>query len=204
MTDYVKTTSFTPKDSLPTGNPAKAIKGVDFDVEFDAIATAVATKANTANPAFTGTPTAPTATAGTSNTQVATTAFVAAAVTASAGIQASGGTMTGLLDLFTTTVKKVALGSSTIDLATGSAFSYTVSGSQTFVFTNTPATSNTETGFVLELTNGGSSTVTWPASVKWPNGTAPVLTASGVDVLVFVTFDNGTTWRAAVAMLKSS
>lgn len=37
-------------------------------------------KANTASPAFTGTPTAPTATAGTNTTQIATTAFVTNAV----------------------------------------------------------------------------------------------------------------------------
>lgn len=39
-------------------------------------------KANLASPAFTGTPTAPTATAGTNTTQLATTAFVAAAISA--------------------------------------------------------------------------------------------------------------------------
>lgn len=52
------------------------------------------------SPAFTGTPTAPTATAGTNTTQIATTAFVTAAVSAAGGgsvtsVQASGGT-TGL------------------------------------------------------------------------------------------------------------
>jgi lysophospholipase L1-like esterase len=40
-------------------------------------------KANLASPAFTGTPTAPTATAGTNTTQLATTAFVQSAITAS-------------------------------------------------------------------------------------------------------------------------
>lgn len=41
-------------------------------------------KANLDSPAFTGTPTAPTASSGTSSTQVATTAFVQAAISASA------------------------------------------------------------------------------------------------------------------------
>lgn len=44
MTDYTKATEFTPKDSLPTGDPAKIIKGADFDTEFDAIETSIATK----------------------------------------------------------------------------------------------------------------------------------------------------------------
>lgn len=46
----------------------------------DATVTALSAKAPLANPTFTGTPAAPTATLGTSTTQVATTAFVAAAV----------------------------------------------------------------------------------------------------------------------------
>ena len=54
MADYTKTTNFTPKDSLSPGNPAKRIKGADFDTEFDAIATAVATKVNSSSPTVTG------------------------------------------------------------------------------------------------------------------------------------------------------
>lgn len=59
MSNYSKTTNFTAKDSLPTGNAAKIIKGADFDTEFDAIQTAVATKSDTASPTFTGTVTIP-------------------------------------------------------------------------------------------------------------------------------------------------
>jgi hypothetical protein len=57
MTDYVKFTNFTVKDSLPTGDTNKVIRGAEFDTEFDAIATAVATKSNIAGPTFTGTAT---------------------------------------------------------------------------------------------------------------------------------------------------
>jgi hypothetical protein len=80
MTDYVKSTNFTSKDSLATGNPLKIVKGAEFDVEFNNIATAVATKADLANPTLTGVPAAPTASAGTNTTQIATTAFVTDAV----------------------------------------------------------------------------------------------------------------------------
>jgi len=76
MSDYTKLTSYDTKDALSTGDPLKRVKGTELDDEFDAIATAIATKANSASPAFTGTPTAPTASAGTNSTQVATTAFV--------------------------------------------------------------------------------------------------------------------------------
>jgi hypothetical protein len=57
MTNYVKFTNFTVKDSLPTGDTNKVIRGAEFDTEFDAIATAVATKSNIAGPTFTGTAT---------------------------------------------------------------------------------------------------------------------------------------------------
>jgi len=41
---------------------------------------------------------------------------------------------------------------------------------------------------ILKQDSGGSRTVTWPTSVKWPNGTAPTLTttASKADVFSFV------------------
>lgn len=44
MSDYVKTTNFTAKDALATGDPDKLITGALFDTEFDDIATASATK----------------------------------------------------------------------------------------------------------------------------------------------------------------
>lgn len=82
MSNYVKSTSFSSKDSLPTGDPLKIVKGTEIDTEFNNIATAVASKADTNSPTFTGTPVAPTATFGTSNTTLATTAFVQAALQA--------------------------------------------------------------------------------------------------------------------------
>lgn len=60
MSNYTKTTNFTVKDSLASGNPAKIIKGSEIDDEFDAIQTAVGTKSDLASPVFTGTVTAPT------------------------------------------------------------------------------------------------------------------------------------------------
>lgn len=82
MTSYVKSTNFASKDSLASGNPLKIIKGTEFDIEFNNIATAIDSKADTTSPVFAGTPTAPTAAAGTNTTQLATTAFVTAALQA--------------------------------------------------------------------------------------------------------------------------
>ena len=54
MTNYVKTTDFEAKDALPSGDANKVVKGTEFEAEFDDIATAIATKADTASPTFTG------------------------------------------------------------------------------------------------------------------------------------------------------
>jgi microcystin-dependent protein len=78
MTDYVKSTAFSSKDTLPSGNALKIVKGTELDTEFNNLAVSVATKADLLSPVFTGTPTAPTAAVGTSTTQLATTAFVVA------------------------------------------------------------------------------------------------------------------------------
>ena len=59
MSNYTKTTDFAAKDSLPSGDSGKIIRGSEFETEFDDIATAIATKANTASPTFTGTVTIP-------------------------------------------------------------------------------------------------------------------------------------------------
>lgn len=58
MSNYTKATDFAVKDSYSTGNPSKLVKGTEIDTEFNAISSAVNSKADKANPAFTGTATA--------------------------------------------------------------------------------------------------------------------------------------------------
>jgi len=82
MSNYTKATNFATKDTLPTGDANKIVKGTEIDNEFNAISGAISSKADIASPTFTGTPAAPTATAGSSTTQIATTAFVTAALAA--------------------------------------------------------------------------------------------------------------------------
>lgn len=55
MSNYTKTTNFAVKDGLITGNPAKVVNGTEIDTEFNNIATAIGTKANSASPTLTGT-----------------------------------------------------------------------------------------------------------------------------------------------------
>ena len=79
------------------------------------------------------------------------------------------------------------------DADNAGAFSLTTSGNTTFTFGG--CTSGKSVGFILELTAGGTHTVTWPSSVEWAGGTAPDAPASGeTDILVFWSRDGGTTW----------
>lgn len=93
-------------------------------------------------------------------------------------------------------------GTNDINLLSGDYVSATITGTTTFTFSN-PLPSPGVSSFALELTNGGSATVNWPSSVRWPKGTAPTLTASGVDFFVFVTDDGGTNWRGIMSMSDS-
>lgn len=95
----------------------------------------------------------------------------------------------------------VAVAASAIDCSAGTVFTKTASGALTWTFTNVPA--SRAFTVILELTNGGTGTQTWPASVKWPAGTAPTLTTAGVDVFAFFTDDGGTTWRGVLLMKDS-
>src|SRR3546814_7268396 len=90
------------------------------------------------------------------------------------------------------------------NLESGNVVTATVDTSETtFTFSNPPA-SGTAGSFTLFLTNGGSQTVNWPASVDWAGADAPVLTTAGVDILTFTTVDGGTTWYGFAAGLDMS
>ena len=89
-----------------------------------------------------------------------------------------------------------------VSLNGGGSFSLVLSGNTTLTFADAPATGSA--GFSLKVTqDGGGSgyTVTWPASVKWPGGTAPELTATAnkADVFVFTTDDAGASFVGLVA-----
>ena len=80
MSNYTKATNFAGKDALSSGDPQKIIKGSEIDAEYNAIASAITSKADLNGPTFTGTPSGPTASTGTASTQFATTAFVQSAL----------------------------------------------------------------------------------------------------------------------------
>ena len=128
--------------------------------------------------------------------------------TANAALPKAGGTLSGTIvaadQIISAPVMKdyaetkAAMAAHDVDLTLGNVQTYTLSGNQTLTFSNPPA-SGTAGSFTLIVTNGASATLTWPTSVDWAGGTAPTLTASGIDILTFTTIDGGTIWYGFLA-----
>lgn len=89
-------------------------------------------------------------------------------------------------------------GALTLDIENGNSFQHTLTANTTVTISNPSPTGDyceIIVKFVQDST--GSWTVTWPASVKWPGGTAPVITTTlttGTDIISLKTWDAGTTW----------
>jgi hypothetical protein len=75
-------------------------------------------------------------------------------------------------------------GTTTLDLATAQVYTATITASDTITiaFSNAPSSGQSQV-VLLRLTDAGGGTIVWPANTKFTAGTAPTLTASGVDVL---------------------
>ena len=92
------------------------------------------------------------------------------------------------------------------DLEDGNVQTVTMTAN-TFNFGITNALASHSNSITLIVTNGGLATVTWVSgahggggnAVDWAGGSAPDLTSSGVDVLVFTTSDGGTQWMGFAA-----
>lgn len=86
-------------------------------------------------------------------------------------------------------------GGTIIDLSTANNFRINRIGTITISISNAP-TGPRSIGFtlVMEDGSGGTATTNWPASIQWANGAAPTLTANGKDILVFYTYDGGSTY----------
>ena len=193
MSDYTIQVSWSGKDSLADSDANKIISGGDFNTEFSAVRTAVNSKYDSDDLGVT------------LQQYDADTAKLDVAQNWSAGqnFQDNYLQRVNLKDYgeVTNAIGATGGGTQDIDLSLGNSVSATVDTSaNTFTFSN-PTASDEQNGFVLYLTNGGSQTVNWPASVDFAGGTAPTLTAAGVDVLVFTTIDAGTRWYGFAAGL---
>lgn len=121
----------------------------------------------------------------------------------------AGATITGTSTLNTVAynssnanVTTITSGSPNMNLSVSDAFQITVTANTALTFGNAPASGKAK--YVsLEIINGGAFTVTWPTNTRWPGGTAPTLTTSGTDIVVFYTDDGGSNYRAAVVQKDS-
>lgn len=172
MTDYTKSTNFATKDSLSSGNALKILKGTEIDTEFNNIAVAIATKADLTSPAFTGNPTAPTASYGDNDTSIATTAFVQAALSAiypvgsiytNAAVSTNPATLLGFGTWTAFGTGRVLVGVDTGNTAFdtlgetgGSADAIVVSHTHTFSATTGTMSANTSHSHNIQHSNNGN------------------------------------------------
>lgn len=80
----------------------------------------------------------------------------------------------------------------TIDNTNGTLQILTLTGNCTFTFPT--ATAGKSFTLFLKQDATGSRTVTWPASVKWPGGTAPTITATASKADKYVFTADGSSW----------
>jgi hypothetical protein len=167
-------------------------------------ATDITGKADLASPTFTGVPAAPTATSGTNTTQIATTAFVTAAVPDVSGkantsdigttIQAydADTAKTDTAQTFTAaqrgTIGTLTDGATiTPDFATANNFTVTLAGNRTIA--NPTNLTAGQSGSIFIVQDGtGSRTAAWGSYWDFAGGTAPTLTttAAAVDRVDYV------------------
>lgn len=124
-------------------------------------------------------------------------------VTGTANINGTDATINTTVNVPNIAGDTTALTGTEIDVSTAACFTKTISEATTFTFTMGSLKQKTVV-FSLLLTNGGSATITWPTSVKWSGGTVPTLTASGVDLLTFLTPDGGTTWYGSPSLIGAA
>jgi hypothetical protein len=85
----------------------------------------------------------------------------------------------------------------TINTATGTVQILTLTGNCTFTFPT--AVAGESFTLLLRQDGTGSRTVTWPAAVRWPGGTAPTITATANQTDKYVFTSDGTRWYGSNA-----
>ena len=204
MTDYVKSTNFTSKDALASGNPLKIIKGTEFDIEFNNLATAVGTKADIISPALSGTPTAPTAAAGNNTTQIATTAFVAASATAVLNLAYPVGSI--YINAGVTTNPATLLGFGTWTAFGAGRVMVGLNGSDA-LFDTLEESGGSKDSAVISHTHTSSTTINDPGhshSLETGSGGSGGTFATGVNTIYFPTTGSATTGITATTSIGTT
>lgn len=116
-----------------------------------------------------------------------------------ASVSGGSGSGTGQESLDTIAASGSAL---TVNYANGAVQDITLTANCTITLSSPPSGSSQSLTLFLRQDATGGRTVTWPASVHWIGGVAPVLHsgASTYDVITLFTLDGGTTWYGAQAV----
>jgi hypothetical protein len=172
---------------------ARAINGVNFD---GTAAITVAAAAST----LTGSTLAAGVTASSLTSVGALTALTMAGTVSTADNVIARPRFTDYAETYTTPA--ISAGTLTLNIENGNVFRVSRNANITTVTISNPAATGNACSFTLIFdANGTSYTITWPAAVKWPGGTAPTITTtnSRSDMFVFYTNNAGTTWYAMTA-----
>ena len=168
--------------------------------------TADALKASVASPAFTGTPTAPTAAAGTNNTQIATTAYADSAI---AALVASSPAALNTLNELATALGNDAAFSTTVTNALALKASKTELDAATLSAFNTQTTSYTlalsDATNVVETNSSSPTGITVPpnSSVAFPIGTSVDVFQKGTGQTTIVEGAGVTIYRTPGLKLRA-
>jgi hypothetical protein len=112
----------------------------------------------------------------------------------------SGPEITSLRE--TKTNGAISGGALAIDCALGNVLAVSLNANITTVtFSNVPASGSAYSIILSFTADGTARTITWPAAVRWPGGTAPTMTSTNnkVDTIVLYTYDGGTNWFGFVS-----
>jgi hypothetical protein len=185
MSNYTKSTDFASKDTLPSGDSAKIVRGTEIDAEFEALETAVNSKYDSASTIAVANGGTGATTAGGARTNlglvIGTDVQAYDADTAKTDVVqsfsvAQRGTIVALTDGVTITP----------DFAAANNFSLTIGGNRTLA--NPTNLTAGQSGTIIVTQDGtGSRTLAYGSYYKFAGGTAPVLTttANAVDLLAY-------------------
>lgn len=193
MSNYTKTTDFSAKDALASGDPEKVALGTDVDVEFDAIATAVATKEDTANKGAANGYCGLDASGLVDDTDLSANIFrldTPQSVTAGKG------------DTFVTLTDGATISP---DCDDGNSWIVTLAGNRTLANASNPRDGQTVT-LIVQQDGTGSRTLSWGSAYKFPSGSAPTLTttASAIDIFTMKYNTANTSWYVVTSGLAFS
>lgn len=126
---------------------------------------------------------------------------LAASVSATAPV-VTGVVVTGTEYVETKAAVSISSGALALNCAAANIFTVALNQNITSIsFSNIPTSGYAYSMSLFFTADGTQRTISWPASVRFPYGVAPTMTAtnSKVDTIVLTTYTGGTTWFGFVA-----